>query len=321
MNGKATTASWKALATPIKSKTRDEILREVKADYEVVLSPIFVYDQFKDTHVKVEGRFCTGRKVVDGLSPSGLHLDNWEVVKDRYVVVPNEDIYQRAESVVAAYNGSAHLDSCGVLDEGRKFFVAISTGSLEIIGSGDKDYIDNYLVIVTSHDGSIPICYYNLDVRRRNNSVYRFSDKSLDFNLRKRHTPNQGDNNIEVSEAMNMRSAWTELFKSVMGQMLYPISTEQLERVVNTQWNPSTTSSKNQREHAEQVHEQIFEIYRRDYNSGLFGFSKWSAFNAICEYVDFCRNIPALEAAQHSLEIDNYSHRLKVSLFEELKKI
>lgn len=313
--------SWKLLTTPVKGQASDVVLRLAHADYEVVLSPVHVFDKFKNKFVEVPDRFTTGRIVSDALQESGYRLENWEVVKDRYVVVQNSDIYARSEAIVAAYKGRANLDSCGVLDGGRKFFTAIATGSLEIIGSGDKDYIDSYLIAMTSHDGSIPVCYYSLDVRRCNNAVYRFNYSGADFALRKRHTPNKDANDIEVSEAIQMRDSWTTAFKSVMTEMLCPISDSKFDEVLSTEWNPEKASSKSKRDHIDSVRDTIQELYRSDYNSGLFGYTKWAVFNAIIEYVDFHRNIPALEAAQHSIEIDNYSHRLKVSLFDALRSI
>lgn len=310
--------SWRSLSTPINSNSTEEALRLSKSDYNVVLNPIYVWDQFQSKYEEVEDRFCTGRQITDALADSGMRQENWEVVKDRYVIVPNSDIMERANSIVGAFNGAARLDSCGNLDDGRKFFVAIFTGTLEIIGSGDKDMVDTYVIAMTSHDGSVPVCYYNLDVRRRNNSVYRFADESADFCIRKRHTPNHADRDSEVTEVLTMRQAWSTSFKATLQKLLSPVSEFQLESVLHSQWNPNTASSKNKREHAENVIDTINSLYRSDYNFGMFGHSKWAAFNAICEYIDFHRDIPGLEAAQHSLEIDNFSHRLKVSLYNQL---
>lgn len=310
--------SWRSLSTPINKNSTEEALRLSKSDYNVVLNPIYVWDQFQSKYVEVEDRFCTGRHITDALADSGMRQENWEVVKDRYVIVPNSDIMERANSIVDAFNGAARLDSCGTLDDGRKFFVAIFTGTLEIIGSGDKDMVDTYVIAMTSHDGSVPVCYYNLDVRRRNNSVYRFTDESADFCIRKRHTPNHADRDSEVTEVLTMRQAWSMSFKATLQKLLSPVSEFQFESVLHSQWNPNTASSKNKREHAENVIDTINSLYRSDYNFGMFGHSKWAAFNAICEYIDFHRDIPGLEAAQHSLEIDNFSHRLKVSLYNQL---
>lgn len=318
----ATTASWRAVATPVGQHDAAEVLRLARADYEVLLSPIKV-DHPLDSNlsVTVPSRYCTGRLVPDALTPSGYRLDNWEVVKDRYVVLTNADFYSRAEAISNAFGQDARLDSCGVLDEGRKFFVVIATGTIEFIVSTGYDYIDNYVVAMTSHDGSIPICYYNLDVRRCNNAVYRFECGNANFSLRKRHTPNHGDNQVEISEVVALRRSWNTALQRAMTLLMVPLSDSDLEIVLNTEWDPDKVSTKSKREHVDHVHETVRSIYELDYNVGTYGKSKWSAFNALCEYIDFHRDIPIREAAQHSLEIDNYNHRMKVKLYEKLLHI
>ena len=318
----ATTASWRSVGTPVKGRDADTVLKAAKANYKVILSPVTVpHPLDSNILVDVPGRFCTGRLVPDVTVATGYRLDNWEVVKDRYVVVSNAEFYARTEKIAKAFGEKAYLDSCGVLDNGRKFFVVIATGTLEFILGGDYDYIDSYVVAMTSHDGSIPICYYNLDVRRRNHAVYRFECGNASFSLRKRHTPNHGDNQVEISEVVGLRRSWDAALKRAMTLLMTPLSTDKLHQVCNAQWNPDSVSSKAQREHVDHVHDTIQDLYLRDYNSKVYGQSKWAAFNAICEYIDFHRDIPVLEAAQHSLEVDNFNHRTKIKLYEKLLSI
>ena len=48
-----------------------------------------------------------------------------------------------------------------------KFFVAMSFGAVSLKVNDAESIIDNFLVLMSSHDGSIPICYYNLDVNQK----------------------------------------------------------------------------------------------------------------------------------------------------------
>ena len=81
-------------------------------------------------------------------------------------------------------------------------------------------------------------------------------------------------------------------------------------------WSTQTASSAKKRSNAEGVHDEVKRLYRQPHNLGMYGESKWSFYNAVMEYIDFHRDIPELEAVQHSLEVDNFSHRLKVNVFE-----
>lgn len=291
----------------------DDILRKGLADYLVVTNPIFVYDRFQDAYVQIPNRFATGREVACGAT---CRLDSWEVVKDRYEVEQNRKILSRAISLVNKYGDAAKLMGCGVLDGGRKFFAVVHTGSLSITtANNDTDVVDSYVVVMSSHDGSIPICYFNLDTRRNTHSVYRFSaSREYEFSIRKRHTPSEADLDGEAREVLNMRASWSQHVVNNISNMSVPVSETYIETALETVWPLKTANTEKKREHIESVHSRVKTLYSSSHNSGSYGPSKWALFNAMTEYIDFHRNIPDREAAQHALEIDNFSHRLKLEV-------
>ena len=307
--------SWLSLASPISDNQSDEeILTNAGADYSVFLEPVKVWDKLSDSIVTVPNRFVTCRE-----NPNKQHCDSWEVVKERYEVVQNFDLLQRAKVIVARSNEVAKLHSCGVLDDGRKFFVAMSFGAVSLKVNDAESIIDNFLVLMSSHDGSIPICYYNLDVNRNRNTVYRVSSDMYDFDLRKRHTPNLKDHGVEAGEAIELRKNWNTVMTDAINTLQRPIGVSMRKDAMNIVASVEKANTKKKREHAESVHSKIEELFRKDYNSGTFGETRWAFYNAVIEYIDFYRDIDALDAAQHTLEIDNFSHRLKVEVFDLLK--
>ena len=92
-------------------------------------------------------------------------------------------------------------------------------------------------------------------------------------------------------------------------------------KVLEQFWSTQTASSAKKRSNAEGVHDEVKRLYRQPHNLGMYGESKWSFYNAVMEYIDFHRDIPELEAVQHSLEVDNFSHRLKVNVFEAIRDV
>lgn len=312
-----TDKSWLSLVSSTGSlesaESYESLLSAAQADYSVVTNQVYVYDRFLGSFVQVPNRFVTGREFND-------RLENWEVVKERYEVEQNQKILERAHALIRKYNGSAVFSGCGVLDQGRKFFAVVRTGSIAIPMLDQKnDIVDSYVVVMTSHDGSIPICYYNLDSRRSNNTTYRFTGSSTaEFSIRKRHTPSGANLNVEAAEALNMRTNWSDHMGSAIANLFAPISSSTITKTLEKFWPTEYAPTEKKREHAESVHDTIIGLYRSANNVGAFGECRWSLLNAINEYIDFHRNIPNEEAAQHSLEIDNYSHRLKLSIFEWL---
>ena len=312
--------SWLSLVTSTgileSAKSYESLLSAAHADYSVVTNQVYVYDRFVDAFVQVPNRFVTGREIDE-------RLENWEVVKERYEIEQNQKILERAHALIRKYNGSADFTGCGVLDHGRKFFAIVRTGSITIptLDEGN-DIIDSYVVVMTSHDGSIPICYYNLDSRRSNNTTYRFATSpTSEFSIRKRHTPSGANLNQEATEALNMRTKWSDHMSSAIAKLFVPTSASAVEKTLEKFWPTKYAATEKKREHAEGVHETINGLYRSSQNIGSFGECRWSLLNAINEYIDFQRNISDKEAAQHSLEIDNYSHRLKLNVFEWLNTV
>ncbi len=308
---------WDSLGISInESFTKEEILSKSKADYIVVLNPVQVYDKNLEAFVSVPDRYVTGR-----INPETDFLDNWEVVKGRYEILPNSLIVDKALAIVEKSSSATSLHNCGVLDDGRKFYVSIKTSGHSLQVGEVFEYIDSYVVVMTSHDGSMPVCYYNLDVRRKNKSVYRIDSKEHDFVLKKRHTPNAKDRLEEAQEVLHMREEWSSEVVSALQDLQVKITDDKVNLTLNKFWSLNKANTKKKRQHAESVHEKINELFRTDYNKGVFGQTKWALLNALNEYIDFHRNIPDAEAAQHCLEIDNFSHRLKVQLFNFLKEI
>ena len=307
--------SWQSLATRINDEDSVElILANAGADYQVFLKQVTLWDELEESLVSLDKRFVTCRP-----NPNGLHWDYWEVVKDRYEVVQNEDIVRRAQTIVDRSQGLGTLYNCGVLDEGRKFFVAMYFGSTDLTVGETVDRIDNFLIVISSHDGSYPVCYYNLDVRRNNNAVYRFSSNLYDFDLRKRHTPNLTEHGVEAKEAINLRTNWTIALSEAIRSLQQPLSDSLFVKACNAVASLDKANTKSKREHAESVHAKIEELFKNSNNSGTFSKSRWALYNAIVEYIDFHRDIDIDDAVQHSLEIDNFSHRLKVEVFNLLK--
>ncbi len=233
----------------------------------------------------------------------------------------NEVIIVKAIAIVNKSSGDAVLESVGTLDGGRKFFACVRTTQLTLSpNKTNDDVIDNYIVIMTSHDGSIPICYYNLDARRFNSTIYRFSPISehASFSLRKRHTPNATDRLEEASEVLMMRDVWTKDLADVIKIMSVELKDYQVNDYLKKLWSFLDANTKKKREYTEFVHERVKQLYDSKINSGLFGKTKWALYNSICEFYDFHRNVDEFDAVQQSFEIDNLVHRDKVVAYKIL---
>ena len=77
------------------------------------------------------------------------------VVGERYVPLQNEDLFSFGDNLL---DGGGRWETAGSIKGGRQVFGSIAlANSITLDPNGVADKIDNYLLINTSHDGSIAI--------------------------------------------------------------------------------------------------------------------------------------------------------------------
>jgi phage/plasmid-like protein (TIGR03299 family) len=78
------------------------------------------------------------------------------VVRDRYEVMQNEDAFAFADGIL---DGGGTWDTAGSFNDGTKVFgsMLIDKASIAIDPNGLNDKVDTFLLVSTSHDGSIPL--------------------------------------------------------------------------------------------------------------------------------------------------------------------
>jgi hypothetical protein len=142
---------WHRLGVPLEGlQTVEAILAAAGADYDVHLTRVaavdedgnFIVDKYGKPIIIDDSR-ATIRDNGDGT------FNGLSTVGTRYVVKQNKEVAQRALAVVGASEGEAVVDTAGVLQDGRRFFMTIDLGSLVIDPMGVNDRIARYLVVST----------------------------------------------------------------------------------------------------------------------------------------------------------------------------
>ena len=75
------------------------------------------------------------------------------VVKSTYEIINNIEAFQFFDNAIR--RGDAILQTAGCLDGGKKVFITAKIPNISVVG--DNDFVDNYLLLSTSHDGSTGI--------------------------------------------------------------------------------------------------------------------------------------------------------------------
>lgn len=296
--------------------TVDEMLRVSGADYEVLTTRVAAIDD--------EGRFITnsdGSPVVVDDSRATIRIDRdgqisgLSTVGTRYVVKQNIEVAERALAVVGASRGDAVVDTAGVLQGGRRFFMTIDLGPLVIDPNGVEDVIARYLVVSTGHDGVWPVRYANTDIRAVCNNTIRLGLDEAKRVFVARHTKNMDSAFDDAREVLNISTAWANDFRTMAEEMLaisVPSASARLDKVIKNVFPPQKSMTDRQMKNWTRQVTAIRAIYESSKNAGSYGHNGWSIYNAIAEYLDHHRDGSLTEKAIASLDDTSWVTRTKL---------
>lgn len=308
---------WHHLGTPLEGlQTVDAMLEASGADYNVRLTRVaaidddgnFIVDKF-GRPVIIDDSRATIRDNSDGT------IDGLATVGTRYVVKQNREVAERALAVVGASNGEAVVDTAGVLQDGKRFFMTIDLGPLVIDPIGVNDKIARYLVVSTGHDGVWPVRYANTEIRAVCNNTVRLGLQAAQRVFVARHTKNIDTAFDDAREVLNISVDWAQNFKVMAEQMLsieVPKGSAKVDKVLNRVFPVKKDETDRQRNNRERQNMIIRAIYDSEKNAGGFGYNGWAMFNAIGEYLDHHREADISERAFASLDDNSWVTRTKL---------
>lgn len=195
-------------------KTAAEVMTKAHLNWEVgkceVYAKMSINNSFDTNYMMVPNAYATYRK--DNGQPLG-------VVKERYTPVQNIDAFNFFDNAIG--KDKAIWYTAGSLGAGQRVFVAAKLPDTILI---DGDPVDNYLVIMNSHDGSTGLKIMLTPVRifctNCLNAAIRSADKYISF----RHTKSVHSNldlandilGISKAKIIALKEVWEELAKKPM---------------------------------------------------------------------------------------------------------
>lgn len=308
---------WHHLGVPMEGlQTVDAMLEASGADYQVRLTRVAAVDD--DGNFIVDGK---GRPVIIDDSRATIRdngdgtLDGLATVGTRYVVKQNREVAERALAVVGASDGEAIVDTAGVLQDGKRFFMTIDLGPLVIDPIGINDKIARYLVVSTGHDGVWPVRYANTEIRAVCNNTVRLGLREAERVFVARHTKNIDSAFDDARQVLNISVEWAQGFKEMAEQMLsisVPKSSAKIDKVLDRVFPVKKDETERQRNNRERQNMIIRAIYDSEKNAGGFGYNGWAMVNAIGEYLDHHREADIAERAFASLDDNSWVTRTKL---------
>jgi phage/plasmid-like protein (TIGR03299 family) len=217
------------------------------------------------------------------------------VVGERYVPLQNEDLFSFGDNLL---DGGGRWETAGSIRGGRVVFGSIAlTDSITLDPNGIADKIDNYLLINTSHDGSIAIqasitpvrvvCANTLNLAL--SSLKGKKDVKQTFKIR--HTQTAEGKIAVAREALGLAHKYIDEFSLMANEMIQTeITKQQFDDIVALAYPaPKDENAKaSNTKHNSKV-DLLNEIYVGQFNNTISG-TAWGAYNALTERLDWYRN-------------------------------
>jgi len=215
------------------------------------------------------------------------------VVGERYVPLQNEDLFDFADNIL---DNGGRWETAGSIKGGRIVFGSLALERETVLDpNGVSDKVNTYLLVNTSHDGSIAIqasitpvrvvCANTLNLalgqRGRNGSVKQ--------SFKIRHTQTASGKVQVAREALGLANAYIDEFSKMANEMIQrEVSKKKFDEIVLALYPQPKEDAKGANKKWETKIDLINDIYVGDYNNTITG-TAWGVANALTERLDWYR--------------------------------
>ena len=293
-NGKTSFASfrepaWHGLGTVFtEEKTTAEMLEAANlSNWNVRLEDVNI-----PSHLSSDKSY---QYVVRTNPTDNTQTDVLGVVGERYHVLQNEDLFSFGDNIL---DGGGRWETAGSIRGGRVVFGSMALERETVLDpSGVADKVKTYLLINTSHDGSIAIqasitpvrvvCANTLNLALGSKRGKRNGVKQS-FKIRHTQTAN---GKVQIArETLGLANAYMDAFDVMAKQMIEKeITATDFNNIILAAYPKPEKDSKGAVKKWENKIDVINDIYTGEFN-GMIAGTAWGAFNALTERLDWYRS-------------------------------
>ena len=266
---------WHGLGTSFPEGTNlaiDEAIQAAGLDWTVELREIFTHNG-RNASVGIRDYFAVCR-----------NLDNsvLGIVGAGYEPLQNIDAFQWFQPFID--EEAARIETAGSLRGGKRVWVLASVKSASA-AVGKDDEIRNYILLSSSHDGTLAVRVGFTPVRVVcANTLAQAHESEASKLLRVKHTARILDNLADIREIMNTADVeFHATLKQYNELAKRDINPQDLEKYVKVVFDiKDATKSK-------KVLPQVISLFERGRGSTEAGKTYWGAYNAANEYLNYYR--------------------------------
>ena len=216
------------------------------------------------------------------------------VVGERYVPLQNEDLFSFGDNIL---DGGGRWETAGSLKNGRVVFGSLALERETVLDpTGVADKVKTYLLINTSHDGSIAIqasitpvrvvCANTLNLAL--GSIKKKNGVKQSFKIR--HTQTAEGKIAVARETLGLANKYMDEFDKMAHAMIQKeITAQDFHKIILAAYPKPDKESKGAVKKWENKIDLINDIYTGEFN-GMIANTAWGAFNALTERIDWYRS-------------------------------
>ena len=216
------------------------------------------------------------------------------IVGERYVPLQNEELFSFGDNIL---DGGGRWETAGSIRGGRVVFGSLALERETILDpNGVADKVKTYLLINTSHDGSVAIqasitpvrvvCANTLNLAL--GSIKKKDGVKQSFKIRHTQTAN---GKVQVArETLGLANKYMDAFDKMAHAMIgKEVSAQQFNDIILAAYPKPEKDAKGAVKKWENKVDLINDIYTGEFN-GMIAGNAWGAFNALTERLDWYRS-------------------------------
>jgi phage/plasmid-like protein (TIGR03299 family) len=216
--------------------------------------------------------------------------DVLSVVGSRYKVVQNEDLFAFAQNLHDS-NPDVKIDSAGSFKNGRVVFGSWSVPSTLVLDpKGANDTTNLYLVVYTSHDGSVAVQAAITPVRVRCQNTLNFAMKRAKQSFKIRHTATADGKIAAAREALGLSVAYFDEFSKQAHELFErEVTDAQFSKIIKELYPKPEMDKKGSLTKWENKVVLLDELYHNSPTNANIKGTAWGVVNALTERLDYYR--------------------------------
>ena len=281
--------AWHNLANRIFTQdeevTTQSMLEEAKlANWNVRLSPI-------TEHIPESWNDVSTASLVIRDNPFNKGTDVLATVGKRYKPVQNEELFAFADAIHDA-NPECRWESAGSLKKGKVVFGTVDIPRTMVLDpQGANDATKLYLIVWTSHDGSVAVQAAVTPVRVVCQNTLNLAMRNAKQSFKIRHTQSVEGRIAVARETLGLALGYFDEFEAE-AKALYSqsITDAEFSKLIQTIYPKPEKDAKGAIKKWENKVVLLDDLYHNSPTNANIKGTKWGAFNALTERLDYYRS-------------------------------